>query len=452
MNRSIPFAVRVLPALLGAGLILLAGCSPHREIYPHLDSLARQGRYQEAVRAVESSRPYYGPRNEVLYQVDLGTLLFYAGDYKKSNEAFQKAEERMDELFTKVALNELGSVIVNDNALPYRGEDFESVVINVYRALNYLMLRDLQAALVEARKVDEKLAWFNTKYKANSRNTYREDGFARLLAGMLYEMGGTRDDLNDAYISYRKAEKTYQNDFKPTYDTRAPELLASNLLTTAGFMGNRELEKARKNYPDYRVFSLAEKQKLGQAVFIHFAGKAPVKQEGFFQGMMPDGNMIRIVFPVYRRVPYLVGKSEVVVDGGTPVRLETGQPLGEIAIRNLDDRKGRIAVKAIARAALKYMANRALQGLARSGRDDGLSSLAYIAGNLATVATERADLRSWQILPDRILIGRALLRPGTHHLEARLLGEDGEVIETRDLGEQTFRAGETRFFILHSNL
>jgi hypothetical protein len=337
----------------------------------------------------------------------------------------------------------------NDNTLPYRGEDFEQVAVNIFRCLNYAELGDVEGALVEARKVNEKLQLINSQYEEKDKNEYREDAFARLLAGTLYELNGTRDDLNDAFISNRNAVGIYEKDFQPRYGTPPPALLRANYLTTASFMGSEEFTKALARFPGTQSVGIDEKRKMAQLIFVHFAGRGPVKVEDSINAIMPDANLIRIAFPRYVRRSSFITGSQVRVDGQVAARLEEGAPLGAIAIKNLDNRKGRIAAKAIARATTKYLATRVAERQA-SKRSEGLGILAWLAGNVYAAVSEQADLRAWQTLPDHILIGRALLPPGPHQVEVNFTAGGGGVVSTRDLGQINLTAGQTRLFILQS--
>src|SRR5690349_4194534 len=255
--------------------LLLAGCSMHREIYPELEKLAAQGKYEQAAQVVLKAKEQYGANNEVLWNMDLGVLYTYAGKYDLSNQAFERAERRIDELFTESVSGNVAAFISNDNTLPYKGEDFESVTINIYRALNYAGMGNIEAALVEARKVDQKLDYINRQYAPNEKNAYKEDGFARLLMGAFYEVGGTRSDLNDAFISSRLAAGIYDKEFRPIFQTPAPDVLKDNLLTGANFMGRDELEQSKKTFPNALLVTVDDKQKLGQVYFVHFAGRVP---------------------------------------------------------------------------------------------------------------------------------------------------------------------------------
>lgn len=440
---------RPLPALL-ACVLLLAACSPHVAIYPKLENLARRGQYEQAAKLVEESEELYDERNEVLFNLDRGLFHHYAGNFKKSNLAFAEAERRLDELFTESIARQTGAFLSNDNTLPYRGEDFESVVINVYRALNYIQLGDPDAALVEARKVNEKLLFINSKYEPDQQNVYKEDAFARMLAGILYELGGTPEDVNDAFISNRMAVQTYRGDFASLYQSRTPSVLKSNLITTASFMGREELGAAKRAFPGVKLVPLAEKRKKAQLYFVHFAGRGPIKYEDSIQAIMPDGYLMRIVFPKYRRRGYAVRGSRIMVDGKAGARLEPAAPIGRIAMKNLEDRKLRIAAKAIARATTKYVATKLAEAAAeeKGGRAAGLFT--RLAGNVAAVVSEQADLRAWQTLPDRILLGQAMVEPGRHDIAVQFLGSTGAVMFTRKLGSVEVKAGDTRFFILHT--
>ena len=439
---------RVVPVLL-AGALLLSACSQHREIYPRLENLAAAGAYGQAIELIENSKDEYGDRNSVLWNLDRGVMYHHAGKYKESNAAFEVAEQRMDELWQQSISGNIAAFLSNDNTLPYAGEDFEQVAVNLYRALNYAKLGDLEGALVEARKVNEKLTYINGKYGEGEKNEYREDAFARALAGLFYQLGGTRNDLNDAFISYRNAAGIYEKDFAPLYGTQVPTVVKANLLSTASFMGSQEFEAALARYPNTQSMGLGELAKQGQLIFVHFAGRGPVKVEDNIIAVMPDANAVRIAFPRYARRGYLISGSQIRVDGKLEARLEEGEPVGAIAIKNLDNRKGRIAAKAIARATTKYLASKAAQAAARR-RSEELGLLAWIAGNVYAVASEQADLRAWQTLPDRILVGRVLLPPGKHRVQVDYTAAGSSVVSTQDLGDIEISAGQARIFTLNT--
>ena len=133
------------------------------------------------------------------------------------------------------------SVLLNDNVLPYDGEDFERVLVNVFLALNFAKQGLPDEAIVEARKVDLKLREFARQYEG--KNTFQEDAFARYLAGALYESGA---EINDAFISYRKAHEAYEK-YARAYGTKAPSFLLNDLVRMAKLLSfTDEYEKYRQ--------------------------------------------------------------------------------------------------------------------------------------------------------------------------------------------------------------
>src|SRR2546425_10839145 len=84
--------------------------------------------------------------------------------------------------------SEVEAFLTSDNALPYEGEEFEKVLLNVFMALDYVQLGLWDDALVEARKVDHKLTVLADRNQ--KRMTYNKDALARYLSGLLYEATG----------------------------------------------------------------------------------------------------------------------------------------------------------------------------------------------------------------------------------------------------------------------
>jgi len=106
-------------------------------------------------------------------------------------------------------------------------------MLNLLLALAYLQEGSVEDALVEARKVDKKLEAINSQYPKGKKNGYKEDAFVRWLMGMLYEIDPTSANLNDAFISYRKALNIYKKDYRTDYGLGPPVLLKKQYLRLA---------------------------------------------------------------------------------------------------------------------------------------------------------------------------------------------------------------------------
>ena len=236
-------------------------------IYSHVDQFMAAADFGSAIEFVEKNKEKYGQRDYLIYLMDQGILAHYAGDYVRSAKLLQGASYEFEERYTESITKYGATWLVNDLAADYRGEDFESVMINLFNALNYAELGETAEALVEARMVDHRLNLINSKYEKDRKNVYNEDGFARFLMGILYEAGGTSEDLNDAYISYKKAYRIYKEDFSPNYGTRPPLALQQNLLSVAAFMGTQEWSHWKRSLPNVRFVSSPPRSSNGVTGF-----------------------------------------------------------------------------------------------------------------------------------------------------------------------------------------
>lgn len=463
-------------------LFLLAwmpACSSTGNHYARIDDAFHSGHPDEGVAILEESRAAYGKRSEALYLMDKGMVLQLAGRYVESTEALTKAEDLTEDLYSRRIVSEVGAFLTTDNALPYEGEDFEKVLLNLMMALNYVQLGLWDDALVEARKVDHKL---NVLVQRNKRTmAYSKDTFARYLTGVLYEATG---DLSNAFVAYRLAYDAFQQSQKE-YGTMVPDLLRRDLLRLSEALGlTQELDEYRQAFPGIQWRSEAMEPGLGELVFITLAGHAPVKRDvfvdvpigvdalkvvlatkGLYRGD-PDsrrpvesvlygltGRVVRLAVPQF--VPH---RSAIAFTEATAVSGDTRQAarsvlmedITAIAMRDLEDRLLRTTTKAVARAAWKYAAAEAVgmgvrQAFANKEAGTVAGKVAAAIARIFAIASEEADKRSWATLPDQIHVGRVRLPPGTYTVEFRHMGGYGTVLERQTVQGVTVAEGQKRF-------
>ena len=86
-------------------------------------------------------------------------------------------------------------MVINDNALLFRGYPFERTYLHVMGALSYLGAGNWQDAAVEARRI------INT-FNPEEIGEYPQDAFAHYVAGLCLELVG---DPSNARVRYREA-------------------------------------------------------------------------------------------------------------------------------------------------------------------------------------------------------------------------------------------------------
>ena len=107
-----------------------------------------------------------------------------------------------------------------------------------------------------------------------------------------------------------------------------------------------------------------------------------------------------------------------------------------------EDKLGGILVKAVARTALKYELARGIEK-ELDKENELLGDIAFLTANAVAALLERADTRSWHLLPDEVSVVRLRLPPGTHPLtlEVETGGSGGTGTRWIDLGQVNVRDG-----------
>ena len=450
-----------IPFLLLA-LLSTSACGAAVLPYARIDRALQDGNPAEGVAILEKTQQVYGSRSEALYLMDKGMIQHLAGHHTDSIHSLSNAEALTEELYTRRIRSEVEAFLTSDNALPYEGEEFEKVLLNVLMAVNYAQLGLWDDALVEARKVDHKLALLGDRNQ--NRMTYSKDALARYLSGVLYEAAG---DLSNAFVAYRLALDAFQQ-YGKAYGVPTPALLRQDLLRVSEALGlTQEHEEYKQAFQGITWQSESASQGLGEIVFITYAGHAPVKRDIFVDipfsadalslvlatkrydrrdtraadsilyGL--NGRIIRLALPQFVPRRSAVAYTEAVVAGGESrhaSRSVVMEDITAIASKDLEERLLRTMVKAVARAAWKRALAEAVQvGVRSAVQDKETGALAgAVAGAVArifAIASEEADTRSWATLPDRIHVGRLSVPPGTYDVELRHVGTFGGVVETQ---------------------
>lgn len=388
--------------------------------------------------------------DRLAYLLEGGMILHVRGKPEESNAAFDEAESVIRYNDEKAVLSlskgtaQLGTLVVNEKTLPYRGEPFEKVLVNTYKAKNYLFLHDYEGARVEIRRsfarqqenrrMHEKeyqrmeeearekglssssvLQAVQTQYEdqrdivQSVKNLY-EDAFAYYLSAIVYELNR---EYNDAYIDLEKVQQ-----LRP-----GVPYVEDDLLRTARLSG---LSEGLKQWMDRfgRPPRFLEEDKEGEVLVFFGCGMAPQKRQIKISIPIPDVGWISLAFPKYETVPSPIAYAALYeAGGGLYGRTYVLTDLEAIAIRSLNDRLTTLALKQALRAALKG-------AMVKTARDQG-GWAGDLVANLYNVITEQADLRSWQTLPQNIQVARFPLPAGAHELILALHGSTGGKVQER---------------------
>jgi hypothetical protein len=182
---------RLVLAGLSATAVALTGCQTYTSQTAGRDSAVRSGNLAAAVaQADKDAENKKDGKDGIIFRLEQGAILRSAAlaniaddtakpaaqlDQTATNQAlqagnpvspriayltrsiaaFNAAEERINDYEEKAKIsvgNEAGALLTNQANLPYKGRAYDKVMMNTYKALNYLQLGDSDAARVELNR------------------------------------------------------------------------------------------------------------------------------------------------------------------------------------------------------------------------------------------------------------------------------------------------------------
>ncbi|MFQ5487713.1 MAG: COG3014 family protein, partial [Gammaproteobacteria bacterium] len=404
---------------------LLSACASYGDWVRQLEYELAAGNYRGALAVLEDEGRR--PRDALLYLLDRALLLRMDGDFAASNAAFEEAKVLMEK-FSAVSVSEqAGALTINDLQRSYSGEAYERVLLHLFAALNYLELGLPREARVEILQLDVVLGQLEAESLAAG-------AFARYFSGLVFEALGEADQ---ALIAYRKAYRAYR-DYPPAAALALPALLKTDLLRLTARLGlAEELARYRREFAMSVPLTEAAPAK-GEVIFILFSGLAPLKHETRINAVTENGELVTVAMPYYdSRLPHV--RKGVLEADGVRAESEAVEDINTLAMEALQRQAPLIMARALVRAILRH------EAVEKAGEEDeGLGFLVNVAG----VVSERADTRSWSILPSRIYLARLALPAGDYTLQVRLQNARGELAGTRRFDIRV-QGGGKRFLSLH---
>lgn len=448
------------------------------------------GRYEQALGALSDSAAAIG--DELLRLQFRGLAAHYAGQPRASSDALESAAFLAEERYTRSLTNEALSLLTNDRIRPYRPGDVERLLIHHYGALNYLAAGDPEEAAVEARRLAHMLdrvadgspGWAESRAGRSLRSVLRR------VTGAVFEAAG---EENDADVAYRLAERvappgeregarltagdsTPADTVPPDPAAPAPRRPAGEvvLVVEQGFAPHRiersavavlGLADVRRLHHEADAIRAEERRSaslsavtdtpeaagdsaaVATSLARELLGKASSRRGGRVR-LVGDSDggvrLLRLAWPelaapvAARPVRGVRSAEDVEVE---PAGAADADLAGAVAAEFRGGQVGRLA-RTLLRAAAKQAAAEAVSEAAGDDEDeDGWGEALGTAASIFAAVVERADTRSWHLLPARISVLRLRLPPGEHRLTLELdtPGADGR--REVEIGPVTVRSG-----------
>ncbi len=419
-------------------IILFTSCATYYKRNAEFNQYFQQGNLDRAAVALDKDKKAEERKTRLLYFLNRGVVAFMQGKHAESNQFFEKAYEYTEDNQSNV-VDQFASFLTNPSVTDYKAEDHEALYINYYKALNYFYLGDYNAALVECKRMNIRLAAQADKYKNEKR--FQNDAFIHVLMGIIYD---AQKDYNNAFIAYRNAYTYYKDDYARLFNMSVPEQLKLDLMRTAHLMGFYEdqtfyeKEFGMKYTPD-------KLENSGDLVFLWHNGLSPVKAEWSINFVVNKGSggqvvfaneemglnfpfymssqdyqskglgdlgVLRIAFPKYEERPLVYQQGSLSANGKSK-QLNLVEDVSEVAQKGLQDRMKLEVGKSLLRLATK----KAAEKMARS-QNEGIGALVGVVNAF----TEKADTRNWQTLPHSIYYTRMKLPEGQNEVTLQTKG------------------------------
>ena len=301
-------------------LLTLSGCATYSASLQTVFADLKKGQYQASEDQLKQVLSPSGA-DRLLYYLELGVIRHLNADYAASNQAFEQAERISEQLETTSIMNQTLAMFSNARQADYAGMRHEKLLINYFKALNYLGVAEqatsrkskldaLEGARVEARRMIIKLNDLNDQlgnYDERNQKSdstydkiinllstiegdvldedkliYRDDALAHYLSAVSFEMNGEYDN---ARISYQKAAESYEGGYAEQFrlgsdiTSQAWLDVARMMKLTGGF--GEQLASIRKDKLDaeQRLQLDSASQEDAQLLVVEHKGFAPPLHE-----------------------------------------------------------------------------------------------------------------------------------------------------------------------------
>ena len=417
------FKTKILHLLLMlTAIVVLSGCAP-KEVMVTGDNKVAKGEYSEAATIYSEAIDLDDrtQRNNLLWYLNSGLSYGFDHNNSASIKAFDESEWLIKHYQEQLLNADIGqgasSVLVNDTTRPYIGTQYDGVMANTYKAINYLELGDMSGARVEFnRAIDRQRrakAFYAKMIEKNRKAIEKEE--------QKDNKGVNSDDAMPA------ADKALQQKYPTLYNFEAyPDFInpmvsylagifalsegsnskALSLLKEAYGMNQssqyiaKDLEFVEARLDGYKI------NHKGLVWVIIEDGLAPVKTE--WRMDIPvwivsnNLNYVSLALPrIHKRQSAFSSYS--IANQDKVSKTETISEMDRVIMTEFKKEFPAILRRAIFSATTKAVIQYEMQR--QSQNNSGNAGLAFAVASLATtiytVASAQADTRTWTTLPKR---------------------------------------------------
>lgn len=416
--------IRLPGFILVLFLATLLGCSSYRGTYVEA---YRAGNFPVAAAQLEresGGKPASANgKDRLLFLLEQGAILRTAGDLEGSNAAFDAAD-RLFQHYDEKARTRLGreavATFANLAEVPYEGYGYDRIMMNAYKALNYMEQGNDDFARAELKRIAYAQQLNETRKAARIADA---QAAARQKASDIQ----LRRSLNDPRLSSLSGRLIgdIAANARAVYVNAFAEYLQGIYYLHCGDSSDQELARAAFRSTCTMSSNAYAQQDLQLADAIAAgAGLQPITYVIFESGVAPRREEIRIDVPIWYANIAVHDTGVDYVGAAFPRLVPTPGAMPGLTIQTATERHPtqllvdvdavvakdfedelptvitRTLISAAAKASAAYAAHRATRN------DELLNTLTRIGTTVLQYSLNRADLRTWRTLPKWIVIAR----------------------------------------------
>ncbi len=411
--------VRKYPVVLLCCLALgFAGCNPQKAQMEAFNRQFQAGRYDSAAKFAQQKARIDNPRpkrEDLLWTLQLAGVERIRGDFSASTKYLDKSEEKLNYFdYESPAVRGLAATLATDNILPYVGTKYDRIMVNTYKALNFIFEDDPEHARIEFNRALDRQRRAKERFEAEISKLQDEISQQRSAAGIERTINNPQvmRRIYERYPSLRDFE-VYPDFINPftTYLAGIFFAMDDDLARAADMFRESYGMVSDNPYIEADLAGVEEALDYGYEVsdnvwVIFENGLGPVKRE--FRVDLPlylVSDQVRyagIALPMleYRHsaYPHLLVRT---ADG--EYRTELVASMDRVINTEFEKEFQATLIRSLASAAVKTVAQYSLS------RDQG--DPAALLMSIYSVLTTSADVRIWSTLPKNFQAARVEMPP-----------------------------------------
>lgn len=321
-------------------------------------------------------------QNTLFTLLNLGTIHFYQQHFDSTIFYLNKAEERIQDQYTRRVSQEAGSILTNEYNVDYKSYPVEHLLVHFYKSLSFSGLHQSESAFIEVRKLQEKLDYFETTpgiYSFNSSDFQSLHYYSALIALQ-------NGDENFARVCFTKGRMNADEHIKSNKSIQKINIRLAGLVPDLQEAYLRIIVQTSDNIHHLKV--------AYPVIYNSFQTPDLTRRTG------------DILFPVSAQFETEFEKRQKDLEPKMITRVVT-----KFLLANGTATLSEEMIEKRKREKQKENAEKKEKGEKVDDKTDGADifwGVMWAFGNIMKIVndvTEQADLRQWFLLPDQIIIG-----------------------------------------------